>query len=99
MRPMAIVANWKMNMTRAEAIEWAAAVHGRFPQHESLWTAVCAPFSCLESLGQRLNQLGSAMALGAQNLYPEPRGAFTGEVSAAMLVDLGCRYAILGHSE
>jgi triosephosphate isomerase len=42
---------------------------------------------------------GTGVGLGAQNLYPEPKGAFTGEVSAAMLVDVGCRYVILGHSE
>ena len=59
--------------------------------------AVCPPFPYLALVGQILK--GSRVALGAQNLYPEKEGAFTGEVSPTMLLDLGCKYVILGHSE
>ena len=59
--------------------------------------AVCPPFPYLALVGEILK--GSRVALGAQNLYPEKEGAFTGEVSPTMLLDLGCKYVILGHSE
>ena len=59
--------------------------------------AVCPPFPYLISVAETLR--GSPVALGGQNLYPEKEGAFTGEVSPAMLLDVGCRYVILGHSE
>ena len=59
--------------------------------------AVCPPFPYLALVGEILK--GSCVALGAQNLYPEKEGAFTGEVSPTMLLDLGCKYVILGHSE
>src|SRR5262245_3524810 len=59
--------------------------------------AVCPPFPYLSRIAAALE--GSVVALGAQNLYPEKEGAFTGEVSPAMLVDVGCKYVILGHSE
>ena len=59
--------------------------------------AVCPPFPYLALVGGILK--GSRVALGAQNLYPEKEGAFTGEVSPTMLLDLGCKYVILGHSE
>jgi triosephosphate isomerase len=59
--------------------------------------AICPPSVYLEAVGQALS--GSPIALGAQNVYHEEKGAFTGEISAAMLHDLGCRYVILGHSE
>ena len=59
--------------------------------------AVCPPSCYLDAVAAAL--AGSNVGLGAQNMYHEPDGAFTGEISAAMLLDLGCRYVILGHSE
>jgi triosephosphate isomerase len=59
--------------------------------------AVCPPFVYIDAVREAL--AGSSIAWGGQDVYHEPNGAFTGEVSAAMLVDLGCRFAILGHSE
>lgn len=59
--------------------------------------AVCPPFPYLALVGEIVR--GSRIALGAQNLYPEKEGAFTGEVSPTMLLDLDCKYVILGHSE
>jgi len=58
---------------------------------------VCPPFTALETVAQSLN--GSRIGVGAQDLYWEPEGAFTGEVAGPMLVDVGCRYVIIGHSE
>jgi triosephosphate isomerase len=86
-----------MNTTRAEAERLASAVAGRVAKNDRLMVAVCPPFPYLELVGKVIED--SAVALGAQNLYPEPSGAFTGEVSGPMLVDLGCRYCIVGHSE
>ena len=59
--------------------------------------ALCPPFVYLERVAGVV--AGGPVALGAQNMYFEPPGAFTGEISAAMLTDVGCRYVILGHSE
>ena len=97
MRPKFIAGNWKMNTTRAEAGRLASAVASRVAKHDRLTVAVCPPFPYLELVGKAVE--GSAVALGAQNLYPEPSGAFTGEISGPMLVDVGCRYCIVGHSE
>lgn len=58
---------------------------------------ICPPFTALLAVREVLK--GSPILLGAQNLYPEPEGAYTGEISTTMLLDLGCRYVILGHSE
>ena len=59
--------------------------------------AVCPPFTALERVAAALH--GSPIALGAQNLHPEPQGAFTGEIAGPMLAALGCRFVIVGHSE
>src|SRR5664280_2185447 len=64
---------------------------------ERVSVTLCPPFPYLALVGEILK--GSRVALGAQNLYPEKEGAFTGEASPTMLVDLGCKYVILGHSE
>ena len=64
---------------------------------EGVDIAVCPPSCYLEAVGKAL--AGSKVGLGAQNMYHEKEGAFTGELSAAMLVDVGCKYVILGHSE
>jgi len=64
---------------------------------EAVEVVVCPPFTALSAVGQLLR--GSRIGLGAQDLFWEPQGAFTGEVSPTMLVDAGCRYVIIGHSE
>jgi triosephosphate isomerase len=97
MRIPFIAGNWKMNLTRAEAVALAQAVAERSAGVEGVELAVCPPSVYLEAVGKAL--AGSKVGLGAQNMYHEASGAFTGEISAAMLVDLGCRYVILGHSE
>jgi len=95
-RPL-IAGNWKMNLTCGEATALAEEVaqgEGRVPEAELM---VCPPSVYLMAVAQAL--AGSRVQVGAQNVYHEPRGAFTGEISAGMLKDVGCSAAILGHSE
>src|SRR4051794_40926379 len=97
MRKKFIAGNWKMYTNGASAEALAASVVKGLGSETRVKVAVCPPFPYLGRVGQALQ--GSAVALGAQNLYPEKEGAFTGEVSPLMLVDAGCTYAIVGHSE
>lgn len=97
MRQKFIVGNWKMYTTAAEAKRLARAIVDGMGAEDRVSVGVCPPFPYLALVGQVLK--GSPIALGAQNLYPEKEGAFTGEVSPTMLLDLGCTYVILGHSE
>ena len=97
MRQKFIVGNWKMYTTAAEARRLARAVVDGVGNEDRVSVAICPPFPYLALVGEILK--GSRVALGAQNLYPEKEGAFTGEVSPTMLLDLGCKYVILGHSE
>jgi triosephosphate isomerase (TIM) len=86
-----------MNLLRDSGI---ALVHGLIDKLQSnteVEVAVCPPSVYLHDIGAALR--GSSIGLGAQNMYHEAEGAFTGEVSGPMLRDLGCRYVILGHSE
>jgi triosephosphate isomerase len=86
-----------MHTSAATARQLASAVVRGLGTEGRVRVALCPPFPYLALVGDVLR--GSPVALGAQNLYPEPEGAFTGEVSPAMLVDVGCKYVILGHSE
>jgi triosephosphate isomerase len=97
MRRYLIAGNWKMNSDRASGVSLASAVAKRSGELRHLDLLVCPPFVYLASVAEAISN--SAVALGAQDLYHEKNGAFTGEISAAMLVDVGCRYVILGHSE
>jgi len=90
-----VVANWKMNKTRPEAIASRDALAGRLPDRGDVEVAVAPPFPFLADLADS----GGRWALAAQNCSSESSGAYTGEVSAAMLASCGCRYVILGHSE
>ena len=97
-----VAGNWKMNGTEDEARVLAAALVERLaPGSErgpgSAEVAVAPPFTALRTVGEALR--GSGIALAAQDLHPASHGAFTGEISARMLVSLGVRYAIAGHSE
>jgi triosephosphate isomerase len=96
-RPRLVAGNWKMHKTGAEGASLAhelAVLLGARPQCA---VVVCPPFTALEAVRAALH--GSAIGLGAQNLHPEPRGAFTGEISGPMLAAAGCRHVIVGHSE
>ena len=96
-RPM-MAANWKMNKTVREAEEYTAALLPRAADaEEDVDVAVCVPFTCLHEVGR--TAADSAVLAGAQNFYYEDSGAFTGEVSAPMLLDVGARTVVVGHSE
>ncbi|MFO0870964.1 MAG: triose-phosphate isomerase [Pirellulales bacterium] len=97
MRRPFIAGNWKMNLTRSGAVALAEALAARVGATSAVEVAVCPPLVYLDAVAAALR--GSAIALGAQNVYHQPNGAYTGETSVAMLADLGCRYIILGHSE
>jgi triosephosphate isomerase len=95
-RPM-MAGNWKMNKTIREAQEYTAALLPRAADAEGVDVAVFAPFTCLHEVARMAED--SAVIAGAQNFYFEDFGAFTGEVSAPMLLDVGARAVIVGHSE
>lgn len=97
MRKKFVAGNWKMYTSAATARELAAGVVQGLGGDDRVTVAVCPPFPYLGVVAQALK--GSKVFLGGQNLYPEKEGAFTGEVSPAMLLDQGCSHVILGHSE
>jgi triosephosphate isomerase len=97
MRTSLVVANWKMHGTIAEARALAASVRDALRRPRGVEIVLCPPFTALGVVADLL--AGSPIALGAQNCHWESAGAFTGEISAPMLADLGCRYVLLGHSE
>lgn len=96
MRQRVVAGNWKMNTTRESGRQLAAAV-AKVVADDRVRVVVCPPFPYLGSVGEAI--AGSRVALGAQNCHDKPKGAYTGEVSAEMVVDAGCTYVILGHSE
>jgi len=96
-RPL-IIGNWKMNKTASEAAAFIQDFRERVPASPNADVVVAPPFTALESVRNALGP-SSWISLGAQNVHWETHGAFTGEVSAPMLLDLGCRYVIVGHSE
>ncbi len=97
MRRLLIAANWKMHKVKAEAQQFAVEFLPRVAAVEKVDMVICPAFTGLSVMNSAL--AGSRVMLGAQNMYWEAQGAFTGEVSAAMLIDAGCRYVIIGHSE
>jgi len=97
MRQRLIVGNWKMFTTAATARRLAADVVSGLGPETRVRVALCPPAPYLGVVGEVVS--GTAVALGAQNVYPEKEGAFTGETGIGMLLDLGCRYVIVGHSE
>jgi len=98
-----VAGNWKMNLDCAKATELAQAVAGRHAQAGSVELVLCPPAAYLTTVGTALGLVHAAspsgVSLGAQNMHDKPSGAFTGEIAPAMLVDVGCRFVILGHSE
>ncbi|MAE95162.1 MAG: triose-phosphate isomerase [Deltaproteobacteria bacterium] len=94
-RPI-LAANWKMQKTVPEALAFAADFLPRVKDAQAD-VVLAPPATALHALGQAL--AGSNVALAAQNVNPEAKGAFTGEISPDMLVDVGCGYGIVGHSE
>lgn len=98
MRRFLVAGNWKMNTTRQSGQALASALAENCPSAEAgVEVLVCPPFPYLTTVQATAD--GSAVEVGAQDVYFESAGAFTGEVSVEMLADVGCRYVIIGHSE
>lgn len=97
MRKFIIAGNWKMNNDLNESISLVSEIKLLLTQKDNVEVIVCPPFTSLETVSALLK--GSPIKLGAQNMYYEDSGAFTGEISAKMLKSVGCEYVILGHSE
>lgn len=97
-RMLFIAGNWKMNKTASEAEKLLVELKARLAQFkDSLNIAVCPAFTVLETSSKVLR--GSNIAIGSQDISAKDSGAYTGEISAKMLLDIGVKYAIVGHSE
>ena len=97
MRKPIVVGNWKMHKDHREAAALAAEVVSAVGDSDSVETVICPTFASLQSVAGAVD--GSSVQLGAQNVHWATQGAFTGEISAWMLKEIGCRYVIVGHSE
>jgi len=93
--PFIVAANWKMHMDMQSTVEFAQAFDP--PARDNLGVVVCPPSYLLSLLKETLDD--KPVAVGAQNMHHEPKGAFTGELSPLMVADAGCSHVILGHSE
>jgi triosephosphate isomerase (TIM) len=96
-RTKLICGNWKLHKTIAESVELATAIKNAVGPLREVEVAVAPVFTALHAVAKRLE--GSAVALAAQDCFWEDQGAWTGEVSAKLLKDVGCKYVIIGHSE
>lgn len=96
MRVPFIAGNWKMFKTKKEALEFAEEFKQLYKDTD-IKAAICAPFTQLDTLVQAFS--GTGIGVGAQNVHFADEGAFTGEVSASMLAEIGVDYCIVGHSE
>jgi triosephosphate isomerase len=92
-----IAGNWKMNKTVGEGVQLVKDLAPRVQGLSGVEVAVCPPATALFAVGRQLE--GSSLALGAQDVFWEEGGAYTGLLSPRMLVDVGCKYVIIGHSE
>ena len=92
-----IAGNWKMNKTPAETEEFIRSLVVGVKENEAVEVLLFPPFTSLQLAGRLLSETG--IALGGQNFHFETKGAFTGEISLAMLKDCGCSYVLVGHSE
>jgi len=96
MRQSLVIGNWKMNGTRASAQALAQGIiAGLGTSNAAL--AICVPYLHIPDISQVVS--GTQLALGSQNIADKAAGAFTGEISASMLAEFGCQYALVGHSE
>jgi triosephosphate isomerase (TIM) len=97
MRTKIICGNWKLHKTIADSVELATAIKNAIGPLRDVEVAVAPVFTALHAVHKRIE--GSSLMLAAQDCFWEDSGAWTGEVSAALLKDVGCRYVIVGHSE
>ncbi len=96
MRKVVIAGNWKMFKTRDEALQFIYNVNMEIPNRELVESVICAQAPLLRDLVKRQ---GDHLRIGAQNMHEKTEGAYTGEVSAALLENIGVGYVIIGHSE
>jgi triosephosphate isomerase len=96
-RKRLVAGNWKMNGLRADGLALARGIAERARQPHACDLLVCPPATLIAAVGEAL--VGSGVALGGQDCHAEPKGAFTGGISAEMLKDAGCSHVIVGHSE
>lgn len=97
MRKPVIAGNWKLNKTIKEAIEFATLLKRLITDFQDIEVVICPPYTALSDLSEIFME--SEIKLGAQDVYWEEKGAFTGEVSAALIKDAGAEFVIIGHSE
>jgi len=97
MRKPFVAGNWKMNLTKAQAVALASGLAAKAGQFPGVETAVIPAFVHIDAVAQAVK--GSPVVVGAQDVYFEKSGAFTGEVCCSMLTDLGVKYVLVGHSE
>ena len=97
MRTPLVIGNWKMHGTVPEARALATGIRDGLKRPRGVEVAICPPFTALSAVAEIVN--ATPIALGAQNCHHEPSGAHTGEISVPMLLDLGCRFVLAGHSE
>lgn len=97
MRKPFVAGNWKMNKLVAEAVALAEALKPLVANTNNVDIAVCPTYLALDAVGKAL--AGSNIMLGAQDAYVKENGAYTGEISPQMLMDVGCTWTIIGHSE
>ena len=96
-RKTVIAGNWKMNKTPSETKEFMTAFKGMLPKGRWCDIAICVPSVCIPAAVRAMRE--TRVGIGAENCNQNPSGAYTGEVAANMLVDAGCKYVIIGHSE
>ena len=95
-RPI-IAGNWKMNKTVAESVEFAERLRAAYQAPPDREVIIAPPFTALQAVAEAIR--GSSILLSAQNLHEAEKGAYTGEISGAMLREAGCTCVIVGHSE
>lgn len=100
-RKLLIAGNWKMNNTISEGVVLTQEISNRFEKEwaEDVDVCICPPFTDIKPAKTVLDTDRCKVAVGGQNVYFQPKGAYTGEISVAMLKECGCSYCIVGHSE
>lgn len=97
MRGYLVAGNWKMNGSNAANAELVDGIIAGLPSNEAVDVLICPPFPYLGAMADKVR--GSRLLLGAQNVSQHDAGAYTGEIAGSMLVDSGCEYVLVGHSE
>ena len=99
MRKPIIAGNWKMNLLPAEGVDLVLALWEKIKGQDAVEAVVCPPYVDIVTVADAIRSFSMDIGLGAQNMHWEDKGAFTGEISPLMLLDLGVKYVIIGHSE